>query len=281
MLNVSSHVARHAPLTATGGVNPEPRGTRLAKQLLIYENATPVNRLRHGNLSVKTGGDYSFSVEVNSVPLMVAEFAQVANDMTIVFAGQGDEIIPAVLLGVRENENLFVDADGKWLGKYVPAFLRRYPFVFSSSDDGETFTLCIDESFEGANSDGRGERLFDAEGEQTQYLRGVLGFLQAYQVQFQRTKELTRRLRQLNLLEPMQAQFTLRGGRNLMLSGFEVVSRDRLKGVTSDQLATLFASEDLELIYLHLQSLRNLQATAERLGIASETPTAPEQETAA
>ncbi|CAN7269530.1 SapC family protein [Devosia sp. LjRoot16] len=251
----------------------------MAKQLLIYETATPVNRGRHANLAVKTGNDFSFAANVNSVPLMVAEFSQVANEMAIVFAGSGEDVIPAVLLGIRENENLFIDGKGKWLGKYVPAFLRRYPFVFSSSDEGQNFTLCIDESFEGANNDGRGERLFDADGEQTQYLKSVLGFLQAYQVQFQRTKDLCARLRQFNLLEPMQAQFTLPDGRSMMLSGFEVVSRDRLKAITSEQLAVLFGSDDLEVIYLHLQSLRNLQATAGRLGVAQAEPsaaTAPE-----
>lgn len=254
-------------------------GTRLPKQLLIYENATPVNRSRHVNLSVKAGSNFGFAAEVNSVPLMVAEFAQVANELTIVFAGPGDDLIPAVLLGIRENENLFVDGEGKWLGRYVPAFLRRYPFVFSSSDDGQNFTLCIDESFEGANSEGRGERLFDADGEQTQYLKGVLGFLQAYQVQFQRTKALTSRLRELNLLEPMRAQFSLRDGRTITLAGFEAVSREKLKAIAPEQLNVLFASDDLELIYLHLQSMKNLQATAERMGVAAEpapTATAPE-----
>ena len=162
----------------------------MVKQLLIYENATPVSRARHGGLSVKAGGNFGFAAQINSVPLMAAEFAQVASDMAIVFAAAGDEVIPAVLLGIRENENLYVDDAGNWQGKYVPAFLRRYPFVFSTSDDGQNFTLCIDESFEGANNNGRGERLFDADGEQTQYLRSVLGFLQAYQVQFQRTRVL-------------------------------------------------------------------------------------------
>ncbi len=252
----------------------------MAKQLLIYENATPVTRARHGSLSVKAGGNFGFAAEINSVPLMAAEFAQVASDMAIVFAAAGDEAIPAVLLGIRENENLFVDEKGAWLGKYVPAFLRRYPFVFSTSDDGQNFTLCIDESFEGANNDGRGERLFDAEGEQTQYLRSVLGFLQAYQVQFQRTKELSRRLREYGLLEPMEARFTLRGGRTLMLSGFELVSREKLRAISPEQLTTLFSSEDLELIYLHIHSMRNLQATAERLGVLPDDATETAREPA-
>ena len=45
------------------------------------------------------------------------------------------------------TEVLFVNEAGKWLGKYVPAFLRRYPFVFSSNDEGKNFTLCIDGKF--------------------------------------------------------------------------------------------------------------------------------------
>lgn len=256
----------------------------MAKQLLIYERAVPVSRQAHGDLSVKTGGNFSFSRHVNSVPLMAAEFSNAAAEHAVVFAGQGDDIVPVVLLGVRDNENLFVKEDGSWAGRYVPAFLRRYPFVFSSADDGANFTLCVDEDFEGCNRKGRGERLFDGDGEQTQYLESVLGFLQAYQVQFQRTRALTKRLNDLNLFEQMQARFTLRNRQVLTLSGFLAVNRDRLKALSGDQLAELQAFDDLELIYLHLQSMRHLSETAERMGAdavtseeqAVEQKTAPE-----
>ncbi|MEP6563583.1 MAG: SapC family protein [Mesorhizobium sp.] len=254
----------------------------MAKQLLIYERAVPVSQRSHGDLSVKTGNNFSFSREVNSVPLMAAEFANAAAEYAVVFAGQGENIIPVVLLGVRDGENLFVKEDGSWAGRYVPAFLRRYPFVFSSTDDGANFTLCVDEEFEGCNRKGRGERLFDGDGERTLYLQNVLGFLQAYQVQFQRTQALTKRLNDLNLFESMQARFTLRDGKILTLSGFYAVNRDRLKALSGDQLAELARADDLELIYLHLQSMRHLSATAERMGAGALTgkDEAPEPETA-
>ncbi|MBE7182862.1 MAG: SapC family protein [Methylobacterium mesophilicum] len=238
----------------------------MAKQLLIYERAVPVSRQNHGDLSVKTGNNFNFAKHVNSVPLMAAEFALAAAEYAVVFAGEGDDIIPVVLLGVRDSENLFVGGDGAWGGRYVPAFLRRYPFVFSSDDDGSNFTLCIDEGFEGANKNGRGERLFDGDGERTQYLQSVLGFLQAYQVQFTRTRALTKRLSDMGLLEQMQARFTLRSSQDLTLSGFLTVNREKLKGLSGEQLAELNANDDLELIFLHLQSLRHLTTTAERIG---------------
>ncbi len=237
----------------------------MAKQLLIYERAVPVSRQKHSDLSVRTGGNFEFSRHINSVPLVAAEFANAAAEYAVVFAGQGDEIVPVVLLGVRDGENLFLNPDGTWAGRYVPAFLRRYPFVFSSTDEGANFALCVDEKFEGCNREGRGERLFDGDGERTPYLESVLRFLQAYQVQFQRTRALTKRLNDLNLFEAMQARFTLRSSQVLTATGFLAVNRDRLKALSGDQLAKLAANDDLELIYLHLQSMRNLSATAERM----------------
>jgi hypothetical protein len=247
----------------------------MPKQLLIYERAVPVSPQRHKDLSIKAGTSFDYAKAVNSVPLMAAEFANAAAEHAVVFSGQGDDVVPVVLLGVRDDENLFVGPKGEWLGHYVPAFLRRYPFVFSSSDDGQNFTLCVDEDFEGANREGRGERLFDQEGERTQYLQGVLGFLQAYQVQFQRTLAFTKRLVELNLLEPMQARFTMRDGRALTLGGFQAVNRERLRALSGAQLAALNAAEELELIYIHLQSLKQLSATAERIGAGAEGGSVP------
>ena len=92
----------------------------------------------------------------------------------------------------------------------------------------------------------------------------MLKFLGEYQAEFQRTQAFCRRLKQLDLLEPMQAQVTTETGR-LSLSGFMAVSRDRLKALSGDTLAELAASDELELIYLHLQSMRNFNAMRERL----------------
>jgi hypothetical protein len=241
----------------------------VATQLLVYENAVPVSRQRHKDWAVKTGADFSFARKVNSVPLMVGEFASAAPEYPVVFAGTKEEVVPAVLLGFRDHENLYVEDNGGWKAKYIPAFLRRYPFVFASHADGQNFTLCIDESFSGCNTDGRGERLFDSTGEQTQYVKTVLGFLQAYQQQFQRTQALCRKLRELDLLEPMQAQISLPAGQRITLGGFFAVNRDRLKSLPAETLAELARADELELIYLHLGSMHNFTAMGDRAREAS------------
>src|ERR1700730_10500838 len=125
----------------------------MTKQLLIYEKAVPITRRDHGDISIKSGNDYGFARSVNSVPLMATEFDLTCVEYAIVFSGEGAEVMPAALLGIRDSENLYVDEHGAWKAKYVPAFVRRYPFVFSSQD-GTTFTLCISAPYPAANPRG-------------------------------------------------------------------------------------------------------------------------------
>jgi hypothetical protein len=243
----------------------------MSAQLLIYESAVPVSNARHGQWSLEVGGDYAFSKRVNSVPLMAVEFPNAAPEYAIVFAGTGDAMVPAVILGMRADENLYLTKQGGWTGNYIPAFVRRYPFVFAGSADGKTYTLCIDESFKGFNQEARGQRLFNEEGKPTAYVENVLKFLEQFQIEQRRTQALCRKLQELNLLEPMRAQFNLGSGEQLALTGFMAVARDRIRTLNPEALAELVKSDQLELIYLHLQSMRNFQAmTARRAALDAQ-----------
>jgi len=250
----------------------------MTTQLLIYEHAEPVNKKKHNDWSVKVGNNYDFAKNINSVPLTAVEFSSAAAEFSIIFAGNDDAVMPAAILGVRDQENLYVSDDGQWDSKYIPAFLRRYPFVFSGSNDAKQFTLCIDEQFSGCNQDGKGERLFDSDGEQTQYLTNVLNFSSEYQGQFNRTQVFCKKLKELDLLEPMQAQFTLPSGQKMNLGGFQAVSRERLKKLTNEQLGELAKTDELELIYLHLHSMRNFNAMIGKISSEEADSNTPEVE---
>lgn len=251
----------------------------MSTQQLIYESAVPVSSGRHGGCSVEVGGDYAFASHVNSLPLMAVEFPPASTDYSIIFAGDDQAVMPAVILGLRARENLFVGADHAWSAKYIPAFARRYPFVFSGSEGSDTFTLCIDEAFKGFNREGRGAALFDADGKPTAYVQNVLTFLQEYQAQFQRTRQFCTKLKEHGLLDPMQAQITTKSGEKLSLSGFLTVNRDRLKALPEAVLADLMKTDELELIYLHLHSMRNFGALLERMEGAANATEAPAEVT--
>jgi len=244
----------------------------MATQLMIYESAVPVSQSRHGRWSIEAGTDYSFSRNVNSVPLTAVEFPSAAADYVVVFAESGDVILPTALLGMRDKENLYLTDKGEWKARYIPAFLRRYPFVFSSTDEGKTFTLCIDESFPGFNQDGRGQPLYGEEKKPSQYVENVLKFLQQYQLEFQRTRAFCKQLKELGLLEPMTAQVSLDSGERISLTGFMVVDRAKLKALPADKLAEMVKTDELELIYSHLHSMRHFAGMRERLAAAAPVP---------
>jgi len=251
----------------------------MSSQLLIYESAVAVTATRHGDWSLDLVNDFSASKNVNSVPLMAVEFPNAAAEYAIVFSGTKEAVIPAVILGMRTDENLYFAENGGWLAKYVPAFVRRYPFVFSMSEDEKTFTLCIDESFPHFNQDGRGERLFTEDQKPTEWLQRVLKFLEQYQIEFRRTQAFCKKLLDLDLLEPMRAQAELGTGEKLSLVGFMAVNREKAKALPAETLAELAKTDELELLYLHLASMRNFPSMAGRLAGKSSAVadnTAPE-----
>ena len=75
----------------------------MATQLLIYGQVEAVNKQRHLDWSIKAGRDFNFAKKVNSVPLMAVEFPSAAADYSIVFAGSVDDLLPVVIMGIRED----------------------------------------------------------------------------------------------------------------------------------------------------------------------------------
>ena len=102
------------------------------------------------------------------------------------------------------------------------------------------------------------------------YVENVLKFLQEYQTQFRVTQAYCKHVSALGLLEPMQAEVTLASGEKSALAGFMAVNREKLKALTGEQLAALAKTDELELVYLHLQSLRNFERLKNRLAAVAK-----------
>jgi len=75
--------------------------------------------------------------------------------------------MPVILLSLQQSENVYLAEDGSWQGKYVPAFIRRYPFVLSQTDEQDKAFLCIDESDPGFNLNQEGSALTNEDGSAT------------------------------------------------------------------------------------------------------------------
>jgi len=259
----------------------------MAKQLLIYESAVPVNSDRHRDASLEPASNFAFTQGINVVPLMAVEMMSAAPEYAIVFLESENNIMPVAILGMKPDQNLYLTAESQWSAKYIPAFIRRYPFVFAMNQppakaaEGKTaepqqqmMTLCVDETYPGFNREGRGQRLFGDDGKPTAYVENVLNFLKEFQVQFERTRLFGKKLKDLNLLEPMQAQVSPVTGEKITLGGFQGINRNRLKTLSAESLSELCKTDELELIYLHLHSLQNFGTVKDRFVATLPAPEA-------
>lgn len=232
----------------------------MTAQPLFYKKVIPLNKDRHKNLYIEPVEGYNFAAETNSLYIAAIEFIKAASEYVIVFGQDAEKTVyPVVLLGLKVNQNLFVDKKGKWNADYIPAYARRYPFILATPKaDAENFTVCIDESYTGFNTAKEGQILFDKKGKETAILKQAVEFLQDYQKNVQLTTLFCKNLVKLDLLEPMQANVQMKTGDKFAIGGFQCVSRKKLKLLKPEKLAELAKSDELELIYTHLLSLNNI-----------------------
>ncbi|MEO7068630.1 MAG: SapC family protein [Rhodanobacter sp.] len=237
------------------------------KQLLIYARPIVLNRTRDRELRIKPRIDgYAFARDINSVPLVAGEFAAAARHYPIVFAGSdADNLMPAALLGLHGEQNLFVDADGQWAEHtYIPMFLRRYPFVVADREDSdEDFSVCIDESFVDDSDDA--VRLFDDAGKDTPVLTQAVRFLSDYQAGVRATRTFVQHLVEHKLLIEKTLTVTRSDSDPQTLNGFSVVDEKSLQNLAQRPLQKLSKAGSLGLAYVHLMSLGNVQLLSSRL----------------
>lgn len=231
---------------------------------LYYEKPVLLDRDKHRRRRVRASQSFAFARKANSLYLAGVEFNEACKEYAIVFTkAASGKIVPVVMLGLRARENLFVAEDGRWTGRYVPAFVRRYPFVLAELP-GQSLGVCIDEAYSGI-SENDGEALFDAKGEDTPFLRGALDFLTQYQREYIRTETFCRHLEQAGLLTEMKARADLVDGRSFTVGSLLVVDEKKLMALPDATVLSLFRAGELHLVSMHLASLSNMQALVDRV----------------
>ena len=144
------------------------------RQIMEYNMPTwkAISKTEHANKHFIARQGYSFAAKQQVVPILLAELSKLIPLYAIGFIYQQEAYIPVVLTGIGGEQNLFVNADGKWIGSYVPAVLRGFPFALADNK-GEK-VLCIEEDHV---SDSGGQPLFDEEGNLTKPVQDTLNFL--------------------------------------------------------------------------------------------------------
>ncbi|MFM9912204.1 MAG: SapC family protein [Methylophilaceae bacterium] len=226
--------------------------------MAIYEKLAVFNRDVYRKHKMRAASSPAFT-DTQTLPLLAVEFAEAAKEYPIVFVKSSltdEQLMPMVLLGLQNAENLFAGSNGIWSSRYIPAFVRRYPFMLAKAGD-EQLVLCLDENFDGLNLE-EGVAFFDGD-QETDYLKNLIQFVTSFHNDSLLTGKFTETLNSLELLEEKSLKAELKDGREFMINGFYVVNEEKLRALSSKQVHELFSSGELALVYAHLMSLSNLK----------------------
>ncbi|WP_163832355.1 SapC family protein [Spartinivicinus ruber] len=240
------------------------------KNYAFYQHIVPLRAAEHQVLKIAENYQYGFAKSVNAVYLADIEFNQACKFYPIVFVQHEDQIQPSALLGLEHEVNLFVNDKGVWTVKYIPAYIRRYPFILADTpENANELIVCIDDAapmlVKSANTSAiKAQGLFSEKGENSEYLQSKVDFLKHFQQASASTQTFCQKLKALDLFEPMNAQISMYKGDNLSLTGFMVVSKKKLQALAESQLRELIATNYMQLIYEHLSSLSNLSTLVDK-----------------
>jgi len=207
-----------------------------------------------------------------ALPLSFTEFSVACRDYPIAFVGTGDAYVAMAVLGMENQQNLFVTADGTWdPAAYLPAYVRRYPFCMTRvSVDGREQPeriACVEKR---AISD-KGEALYDAGGGELPGWVARKKLLFEYESDLVRSDEMARALAGLGLLEPFTMQAQPNQGAPLAVTGLHRVVEEKLPALPPETLKELAQKGILARVYAHLISLANFGRLLDRRAAQSKT----------
>lgn len=242
---------RNQKLPAAAGSN--------AAYPLFYRRPVVLHFEEHGKKAIAPQSDYRFAAKTNAVPISVAEFSSTVSHYPVVFA-EG-ELAPVVVLSLKQGENHFLEAGGDWRREtYVPAYLRRYPFILAHSPGQDSRALAVDAESERfvelADSD-PGRRIFNADGAPSPLAGQILAFCEAYHQQHLHSIEFVNALKDADLLVARHASMRFPDQSRYQLGGFRLVDPDRYRKLPAETLQAWHEKGWLDAIALHLASQKN------------------------
>lgn len=225
---------------------------------MFYTSPRPLDRVRDAALRISRPQNFRFAEKTNAIPLLAEEFPMAAAYYPIVFAA-GPAPIPAAVVGIRNDQNLYIDKQGQWRnGGYLPAYVRRYPFILMDDPEQKQFVLCLDDSSEMFRPDGEFP-LFDGENP-SEFTQSAMEFCAALRQQGETTESFTAALKEHDLLVPNDAQIDMPDGSRLQLGGFLVIDPQKFDALPDNVYLDWRRKGWVGLVYAHLLSSHRWQS---------------------
>jgi len=250
---------------------------------LFYNSLEALNSNEHGNMKIRRIEKAPAIGTTHAIPVTVDEFPLLQRFYPIVFS-VGDDPIPLALMGLNEGANAFLDESGVPYDQdiYIPAYMRRYPFLLARlRPDTDELSLCFDPTSGAVGDFEDGEPLF-TDGQPSEATKAILQFCEQFETAGQRTGAFIQELKKSGLLMDGEVAIQPEGfPQPFVYRGFRMVDEEKLRELRGDELRRMNQNGMLALIYAHLFSLAQVREVFSRQVRQGKGPIpAPEQATA-
>ena len=234
----------------------------------LHKEPTALDTVVHRNLRLdNTVNAISRLAPFTSFMITLSEFAEASREYPILFVRAApengkDTVAPVAVFGLKPGENLFLRGD-QWLGSYLPAMIRAYPFTMARIEGSDRWAMVFDNSWEGLRLE-QGQALFNEKGEATEFLNQVHRFVQEIENDVERTRRACAELLEMNLLKPMRFDATLANGETLSVDGFMTIDDEAVVKLPDSELARIYRSGLIHVLQTHHLSLGNMRRLLDR-----------------
>lgn len=220
----------------------------------MYKNVKLIDKVEDKNIKVKPIEDFAFAKENAQCIVGLNEFYKACINFPVFFTKNEGKFSAMALLGLQNDENLFIDKSGKFLeNTYIPMAIRRYPFIYVQ--ENEKLHLAYDTNTKALNKKS-GQQLFTQDGKNTEYLESVLAFLNSFQQSLGKIETYIVQLNEAGVL--IQEDIVLANGK-YKLNGFYKVDENKLTNLDEKMIKKLVDTGAYKIAVVSLVSYFNLE----------------------
>lgn len=216
-----------------------------------FKKAVALDSKVHRHLKIKMPEDYLYMKDVEVVPLTYSEILSATMYYPVMFGVQERSVFPFAVIGIN-NKNVFLKEDGKWKIDAIPNICKYYPFGVLREED--SYTIIFDETF--ASSEG--ERVFDDDGNETEFFLKIKAGLTELARDFHDALECSKELFESGYLKTINLDIDTKLGK-MQLRNMLIANIENLHKIQPEKLYSLNSKGYLLILHAHYLSLRNFK----------------------
>lgn len=197
---------------------------------------TALSKTDHSQSFYWPRNGYQFAKDEQAVPVLLAEIGKLLPHFMLGFIKDSEYYKPVAITGLGQG-NLYLHPQGQWLGAYVPAALRGYPFELVASQEGKQLVCIADDHL---TEDPAAKPLFEEDGSLAKPVAETVDFLRECEKNRQITIASTQKLADAGVIEDWPLTLERGEGQGpFTMNGLHRISEQALNDLNAETLHSL------------------------------------------